>query len=331
MPDGTLIRPSSTATWQVPLLVALATWAVSQVVPLVSPLILALAVGAMVANSTLADVSSVRACRDATTLMLRVGVALLGLRLVVSDVADLGLFAVLLVVVTVVTTFQVTRVVGVRLGLDPQLVSLLASGFAVCGAAAIAAVQDSVKAKEYVVGLAVALVTIHGTVMLAVIPLLGESLRLDDDTIALWAGASIHEVAQVAAAAALIGPGALAVAMSIKLGRVLMLAPVHRVVTRLHHTGSASPAHGIPWFLYAFVAAVLLRATGLVPDEVLTVAHHGSTVLLAAGMFGLGLGVVLKDLWPIPGRAVALSLMATLTVTSVPLVLLMLAGPSSSP
>lgn len=317
--------PSATrtpVTWQVPLLVATAAWGVSRLFPLASPLILALAVGAVVANTSLAKASIVCGSAVAAKFMLRLGVALLGLRLAVSDITQLGFFGVLLVVFTVACTFHVTQFVGTRLGLEPEFVSLIAAGFAVCGAAAIAAVQDSVKAKENLVGLALALITIHGTVMLAVIPFLGEFLGLDSEAISIWAGASIHEVAQVAAAAALVGPGTLAVAMGVKLGRVLMLAPVHHAVSRLHHSGRESLLRQVPWFLYAFVAAVLLRATGILPESALTVASHGSSILLAAGMFGLGLGIVLKDLWPIPVRAVVLSGVATLTVTLVPLMLL---------
>lgn len=310
--------------WQVPLLVAVAVWGVSRFFPLASPLIMALAVGAIVANTSMSRASGVRGSAAAAKFMLRLGVALLGLRLAVSDIIQLGFFGLFLVIATVTFTFYVTRFVGIRMGLEPEFVSLIAAGFAICGAAAIAAVQDSVKAKETLVGLAVALITIHGTVMLAVIPLLGALLGLDDETISVWAGASIHEVAQVAAAAALIGPGALAIAMGVKLGRVLMLVPVHHAVSRLHHSARGPVLREIPWFLYAFVAAVLLRATGLLPEQALTVANHGSSIFLAAGMFGLGLGIVLRDLWPIPGRAVALSGIATLTVTSVPLLMLLI-------
>lgn len=309
--------------WQVPLVVAIAVWGVNQFFPLASPLIMALAIGAIVANTSVSKAPGVGGSASAAKFMLRLGVALLGLRLAISDITQLGFFGVVLVILTVACTFHVTRFVGIRMGLEPEFVSLIASGFAVCGAAAIAAVQDSVKARENLVGLALALVTIHGTVMLAVIPVAGELLGLDDEAISVWAGASIHEVAQVAAAAALIGPGALAIAMGIKLGRVLMLAPVHHAVSRLHHSSRGSLLREIPWFLYAFVAAVLLRATGLLPEQALTVANHGSSICLAAGMFGLGLGIVLKDLWPIPGRAIVLSGVATLTVTSVPLLMLL--------
>ncbi len=318
----------SSGGWQVPLAVALAVWCVGQVAPLLSPLILALAVGVIFANTSPARSAAVATAASPARFMLRLGVALLGLRLALSDIAQVGLLGAAMVLVTVAGTFTITRLVGRRMGLEPEFVSLIASGFAVCGAAAIAAVQDNVRAKENHVGLALALVTIHGTVMLAAIPLLGDFLGLDQVSVSMWAGASIHEVAQVAAAAAMIGPGAVAIAMSVKLGRVLMLAPIHQAVSRLHHDGGKASLHDVPWFLYAFVAAVAIRATGVLPDDVLTGATHASTILLAAGMFGLGLGIVVKDLWPIPGRAVALSIVATLTVTTIPLAMLMLLGPA---
>lgn len=321
MPSTTL-PTAAVRRWQAPLAVAVGAWAVSQFFPLASPLILALALGAAVANSRLAKARVFDGCASAAKFMLRLGVALLGLRLALSDIAQLGLFGLLLIVATVASTFYLTQWVGRRMQLEQELVSLLASGFAVCGAAAIAAVQDSAKAKEKNVGLALALVTIHGTVMLAAIPLLGDLLGFDERTTALWAGASIHEVAQVAAAAALIGPGALAIAMSIKLGRVLMLAPVHHAVARSHHAGGGFSLREVPWFLTAFIGAVALRATGILPPVALDLASDASSILLAAGMFGLGLGIAVRDLWPVPARAVILSLVATATVTLVPLALL---------
>ena len=321
-------RPAAAvrSTWLVPVLVGVATWSVSGFAPLMSPLILALMAGAVVANTSLSRAPRVAAAATSASFLLRLGVALLGLRLAVSDIASLGLFGILLVLLTVACTFAVTRWCGARLGLERDLVSLIACGFSVCGAAAIAAVQDGVRARKSAVGLALALVTIHGSVMLALIPLLGRVLSLEPDTVAIWAGASIHEVAQVAAAASLIGPGALALAMATKLGRVCLLAVVHHAATRGDPSGTRSALGDVPWFLYAFVGAVLLRATGLVPEPAIAVANHASSICLAAGMFGLGLGLVLRELWPIPGRVIALSCVATATVTGVPLLLLVVSG-----
>lgn len=320
-------RTAAPATWAIPLAVAVLAWLVNRAAPLASPLILALVVGAVVANiPALRGAGALRGSTVPAKFMLRLGVAMLGFGLAVSDITQHGVYGIVIIVATVVVTFATVRFVGGRMKLESEFVTLIASGFAICGAAAIAAVQDSVRAKEHLVGLALALITLHGTVMLAVIPLLGAMLGLDDDTTALWAGASIHEVAQVAAAAALIGPGALAIALGIKLGRVLMLAPIHQVVAHLHGSRSGPFWREVPWFLVAFVVAVVIRATDVLPSYALQLAKDTSSILLAAGMFGLGLGIVLKQLWPVPPAAIVLSGVATATVTVTPLLLLLLAG-----
>lgn len=307
------------------MIVAFAAWSSSLVVPLVSPLLLALAVGAAVSNSRLRDVVTTPTTAAAAKLMLRLGIALLGLRLVVGDILDLGVSAVLLVLITVLLTFKITLLAGRRLGLDDDLTHLIAAGFSICGAAAIAAVQDTIKTKQQHVALALALVTIFGTVMIAVIPVAGDLLGLHPDDTALWAGASIHEVAQVVAAATIIGGTApLALAMTIKLGRIMMLVPINHWVARSSASSTDEVRARVPWFLWAFLAAVAVRATQVLPASALDTASHITTILLAAGMFGLGLGVVIRDLWPIQYRALTLATIATATVTLTPLTIISL-------
>ena len=67
----------------------------------------------------------------------------------------------------------------------------------------------------------------------------------------------------------------------------------------------------VPWFLVGFVAMVALRSTGLLPAPALAGAEHVTTLLLAAGMFGLGLGMRLRELWPIPRRRLLLATLST--------------------
>lgn len=327
-----MLGPIPTATRRmrgsaIPLAVAIAAWGVSLLQPLLSPLLVALGIGAVLANSRSPFRAEARASASAARLLLRCGIALLGLRLAIDDVAALGWFGVLVILATVTATFKGTQYVGRRLGVDHDLTQLIAAGFSICGAAAIAGIQDSVQAARHHVALAVALVTLYGTGALVLIPLAAGRLGLDDTQAALWAGASIHEVAQVVAAAAIIGGGGstLAIAMSVKLGRVLMLAPVHHSVMRAQRAENRDRA-GIPWFLWAFVAAVAVRASGVLPEPALQIAATASTICLAAGMFGLGLGLVLKDLLQVPARAVGLASIATTIAGVVPLVMILARG-----
>lgn len=306
----------------VALAAALAAVAVSGLVPLLGALLVALALGTVVANTPLAHARALVGHAAVTKLLLRLGVVLLGLRLPLGDVAAIGAAGVLVVVATVVLTYAATRALGTRLGLDQRLVALLAAGFSICGAAAIAALADAVGARQKDVAHAVALVTIYGTAMIVLVPWAAAGLGLSEEQGAIWAGASIHEVAQVVAAASIIGPGAVAVATTVKLGRVALLAPTYLVAVR----GVGAPASAgrvplLPWFLVGFVVMVALRSSDLLPGQLVGAADDVTTVLLAAGMFGLGLGLRMRELWPVPAGALVLATCSTLVAAGTSLAL----------
>lgn len=306
----------------VALAAALTAVAVSGLVPLLGALLVALALGTVVANTPLAHARALVGHAAVTKLLLRLGVVLLGLRLPLGDVAAIGAAGVLVVVATVVLTYAATRALGTRLGLDQRLVTLLAAGFSICGAAAIAALADAVGARQKDVAHSVALVTIYGTAMIVLVPWAVAGLGLSEEQGAIWAGASIHEVAQVVAAASIIGPGAVAVATTVKLGRVALLAPTYLVAVRsVGAPASAGRVPLLPWFLVGFVVMVALRSSGLLPGQLVDAADDVTTVLLAAGMFGLGLGLRLRELWPVPAGALVLATCSTLVAAGTSLAL----------
>ncbi len=298
--------------------------ALARLAPAAGTLLVALALGGIVAATPLGDRRSVRDHAPVTRGLLRAGIVLLGLRLPLDRLVDVGPSGVGVVVLTLATTFAVTTLAGRVLGVERGLTALVATGFSVCGAAAVAAVEDAVRARERDVALAVALVTLHGTALVLLLPWAATTIGLDDRQAAVWAGASIHEVGQVVAAAALLGPGALAVATAVKLVRVLLLAPVYAVVARsAAGSGTGGGTALVPWFVAGFAGAVVVRSTGLLPSPVLDVADGVTTVLLAGAMLGLGLGLRVRDLLPVPGGVLALSGVATATVTGTSLALVL--------
>lgn len=303
-----------------PLVAAAASVLAARAVPFVGALMWGLVLGAVVAN-LVAGRTVLGEWASTAKVMLRLGIVLLGLQLSLATVAGLGVGGVVVIVATVTVTFTTTRWVGRRMGLEEDLVTLVAAGFSICGAAAVAAVQGPVRAKERNVVTAVALVTVFGTLTLFGVPWLADLLGLSEQRAAVWAGASIHEVAQVVAASSLIGGAAYPVASAVKLGRVVLLAPVTAVVARGRRTPGVSV---VPWFVTAFVAACLLASTGWLPAAATSVASTAATALLAAGMFGLGLGMGVRDLLAIPPRVVLLAAVATVVALAVPLGLVLL-------
>ncbi len=296
---------------------------VSAATPLLGPLLVALVIGVVAANTPGVSRYVVGTAPRLDRFLLRSGIVLLGLRVAIDDVVALGLPGLTVVLATVVATYATTQVVGRLLGLDRGLVTLVAAGTSICGAAAIAAVESSVRARPRDVALAVALVTAFGTVMIGAVPALGHLLGLTDEQTAIWAGASIHEVGQVVAAASLVGAGSatvLATATTAKLARVALLAPVQLVSARLCRSGDVTRRGPlVPLFLIGFLAAVAVRSTGVVPPLALDVASGLTTLLLSAAMFGLGTGIVARHLWPVPVRVLLLATVATLVAGGVAL------------
>jgi uncharacterized integral membrane protein (TIGR00698 family) len=263
--------------------------------------------------------------RLATSKLLRIGVVLLGLSLSLPAVLGLGPAVLAVVVATVVITFTATRWIGQRMGVSPTQSLLVATGFAVCGASAVAGMQAAVDADEDEVAAAIAGVTVFGGVCMFTLPVVGPAIGLSDTQTAVWAGAAVHEVAQVVAAAGPLGAAALATAVVVKLTRVLLLAPLvagvslsRRRAAVLGAPGDGEPAAPgarrppvVPLFVAGFVACVALRSTGWVPVPVLDVASWGQSLALTAALFGLGAAVDLPHLARTGARTAALGLAAT--------------------
>ncbi|KRD40659.1 hypothetical protein ASE27_19180 [Oerskovia sp. Root918] len=352
-------------------LCALATvvaYLLAQVVPL-SPLVLSLLVGAVV-GSVLGSLRrahgasdavgrTTRAARWADALtartqegtrwtamrVLRAGVVLLGLQLSLPEVLALGWRGLAVVALTVAVTFSATLALGRALRV-PRVTSLLvATGFSICGAAAISAMQgvvgggdddESRREADDAVATALALVTIFGSLAIFVLPWLAGLLGLADDRAGLWIGASVQEVAQVVTAGGAISAAALATATVSKLARVVLLAPLvaGAGVLRARRERVARPADveaatgaraarrtpPVPLFVVGFLAAVLVRSTGLLPASVVEVTTVVTTLLFTAAMFAMGLGVDVAHLVRTGRRALVLGTASAAVVTGTSLV-----------
>lgn len=306
---------------------AVASVAVSRVVPLASPLLVAILAGVAWRTARGTTASWAPGVGVAGRQLLRAGIVLLGLQVSLVTVASLGPATLTLVAAAVGVTFATTAWLGLRLGLGAEQSLLVAAGFSICGAAAVAAAEGVTDSDEEEVATAVALVVVFGTGMIVALPLLAAVLELTPTAAGLWIGASTHEVAQVVAAAGLVGAETLGVAVTVKLARVALLAPVMGVLAgrerRRLRTLPGAGARDLrlppvaPLFVVGFLAAMAARTVGLVPESALTVLGQVQQLLLAAAMFALGLGVDLRALATVGRRPLLLGAAATLLIGSI--------------
>jgi uncharacterized integral membrane protein (TIGR00698 family) len=292
------------------------------VLPTVSALLIAIVLGVVVRNTVRLPASFEAGLTFSAKKLLRVGIVLLGLQLVLGDILGLGAGMIVVVVAIVTVGILSTLLIGKWMGISLTQRLLIACGFSICGAAAVAAVDGVIETKkEEEVVTAIALVVIFGTLMIPIVPVAAELLGLSNRDAGLWAGGSIHEVAQVVAAGGVIGGGALGLAVIVKLARVLMLAPVMAVISVIRRRAmKAQPGNIkrppiIPLFVAGFIVMVLIRSTGFVPGPVLDVARFVEVALLAAAMFALGTGVRIATFRSVGFRPFALAAVSTVIVS----------------
>ncbi len=244
--------------------------------------------------------------------LLRAGIVLLGLKLSLVDIAGLGWVTIATTVAVVVLTFVGTIGLGRAIGLPGHQPVLVASGFAICGASAIGAMGAAVRARHEEQAVPVALVTLCGTLAIAVLPALWHPLGLSAIGFGHWVGAGVHDVGQVVATAQIAGTAALAVAVVVKLTRVLMLAPMVAItaaVERHRAADAAGPRPAIvPLFVVGFLVAVLVNTFVPLPEWVLTGADLAQTALLAMALFALGASIRVAALVRTGWRALVVGL-----------------------
>ncbi len=233
--------------------------------------------------------------------LLRIAVAMLGLQLTAQQVAALGGTAMGIVAVTLVATFVVTKAMGRLLGVDRGLAELIAGGTSICGASAAIAVNSVTGAPDEDVAYAVACVTVFGALSMFLYPVVQSSLlHLPPTAFGLWAGASIHEIAQVVAAAFQAGPQAGEFATIAKLSRIMLLAPMVLALgffAARRNKGTANRARApMPWFVFGFIALIAANSIHLVPVESKSVLIPATTAMLTMALAAMGLETDMRKL-----------------------------------
>jgi len=296
----------------------------------INPLTIAIILGMLVGNSIFPPIAAraepgVVLARQG---LLRAGVVLYGFRLTMQDIDQVGWQGVLIDALMVSSTFLLSYQLGTRLlGLDRALAMLVGAGSAICGAAAVLAVQPLVRGKPEQASVAVAGVVIFGTASMFLYPALYDLNQLwhvipgGMAVFGVYVGSSVHEVAQVVAASRQIGADAAGTAVIAKMVRVMMLAPFLPLLAAwLRARARQCIARGeggelvdcpvrMPVFALLFIATVLFNSLDLLPHALLSVISVADTWLLATAMGALGLSTHVGTLRRTGGRALLLALL----------------------
>jgi uncharacterized integral membrane protein (TIGR00698 family) len=265
--------------------------------------------------------------------LLRVGVALLGMRITLSQVTALGWGPVALVVVALVLTIVVSMIAARLLGMETLFGLLTGGATAICGASAALALSAALPPhpqKERFTLFTVIGISALSTFAMIAYPMVARALGLSPQHAGIFLGGTIHDVAQVIGAGYSLSPEAGDVATVVKLMRVALLLPVIVVaalMARAHDRARGGANEGprpplLPGFAVGFAVLMAINSFGVFPAAVQALGNDASRWCLVAAIAGIGMKTQLKELTTVGVRPVLLMIGESVFLAGLVLVLM---------
>jgi uncharacterized integral membrane protein (TIGR00698 family) len=254
----------------------------------------------------------------ASSIVLRTGVALLGLRITVTQVQALGWGTIGLVIASVALTIVCAILAARALKLGNAFGTLTGGAVAICGASAalaIASILPKHKNAERDASFTVIGVTAMSTLAMILYPIVVGALGWDNHAAGIFLGGTIHDVAQVVGAGYSVSVDTGDTATIVKLLRVAMLLPVCIVIGLALHVRGSEAAHAapvLPWFAVAFAVLVAIASTGWIPAAVIDFGSVVSRWFLVTAIAAIGMKTSLKSLVDMGLKPVMLVVVETL-------------------
>ncbi|MCA0995011.1 YeiH family protein [Alloyangia pacifica] len=258
--------------------------------------------------------------------LLRVGVALLGLRVSLDMVRQIGWGFVLIIALCIAAVILGSILVSRLVGKDRAFGFLTGGSVAICGASAAMAISSILPQRDTAerdLSFTVISVTAFSTLAMIVYPIFAEAMGLDQHLTGLFLGGTIHDVAQVVGAGYSVSDETGDIATVVKLIRVTMLAPVVLIgalAMRRHAPTAAARPPLLPGFVAAFLVLAALNSFHLVPEVVIEPASTLSRALLVTAVAAVGMKTSLAKLADVGGTAIAMLAVQTAVLAALVLI-----------
>lgn len=278
--------------------------------------------------------------------LLRLGIILYGFNVTLTELASVGFWGILLSVIVITVVFLISVFAGTKIfGLDKETSMLVGAGSAICGAAAVLALESSLKSDSFKGIVAVGTVVVFGLLCMFAYPIayaIGLIPCLDGNGMGVFMGATLHEVANVAGAAEMakdMAAGAFSqsaanIAIIVKMMRVIMLVPFLLIVTMVfakeqeHEAQLDGKSHKkiqIPWFAFMFLGVIVINtylakvsSVELIGSfsvgDLISVGKYLCTLSIVFAMAALGLQIDIKKFIQAGGKAFGLAFLLCLVL-----------------
>ena len=241
-----------------------------------------------------------------SSYLLKASVVGLGFGMNVDSALRVGRDGFWLTLCSITLILVLGALVGKRLGMPSRVSHLLASGTAICGGSAIAAVGPAVRATAQEMSVALGVVFLLNAVALLLFPFVGHALNMDQYHFGMWCAIAIHDTSSVVGAASAYGQEALEVATTVKLARALWVIPLTVLSALMFKSGEGKIR--VPLFIVGFVLAMLLNSWLPLPSWLTGGIVHAARSALALCLFLIGTALSLQTVRAVGWKPLALGL-----------------------
>ena len=246
------------------------------------------------------------------TKVLQTGIVFLGGSISVSQVTVISKEFLPWVSIYVLVTFILVLALGKIIGVGKKQTYLIASGSAICGGSAMAAVAPIIKPKPKELLISLTIIFVLNAIAVVIFPLLGNWMDLSQEQFGSWAALAIHDTASVIGASSIMGDEALEVAATLKLGRTLWIVPL--ILFSAWYFREKSSAFGFPLFIIFFILAVFLNSFFSPSNEINNLLKNINKVCILTGLFCIGSQIDRKTLKEISFKPLLLAVLIWLLV-----------------
>lgn len=240
-------------------------------------------------------------------MILRLGIILMGVNMNFSEVLSVGRYSLFVMIFTMGTAFGAGNLIGKIFKMNWKLTNLLSVSTAICGGSAVAAVGPVIKAKGEDIAYAISSTFIFDVLTVVVIPWIGMALGMSEMGYGLWVGTAVNDTSSVVAAGYAFSEFAGNTAVIVKLTRTLFIIPIvliYSVITeRIESKSIAGQGHTsvnikkiFPYFIIMFLAVVLLRSTGIIPEALVPGLSTTSKFCMVMALSAIGLKTSYGDI-----------------------------------
>lgn len=230
--------------------------------------------------------------KKASKYLLQASVVGLGFGMNVTQALKSGAEGMMFTIVSVIGVMAFGVMLGYWLHIQRKTSYLIASGTAICGGSAIAAVGPVLKADDHEMAVSLGVIFILNAIALFIFPPIGHYFGMGQAQFGTWAAIAIHDTSSVVGAGDAYGPQACQIATLIKCTRALWIIPLAFVTMFIFRDKSAKGV-SIPWFIFLFVIAMVVNTYCGIPEVVSSTIVYLSKKALVVTLFFIGAGLSL--------------------------------------